>query len=76
MRTILLLFFSALVFASCEDAFSTTVNVDPPEYEPQLVFHLLPTDQDSTLRLVLTRNFGLLEVVRNEPPDNNDDIDI
>ncbi len=66
MRTILLLFFSALVFASCEDAFSTTVNVDPPEYEPQLVFHLLPTDQDSTLRLVLTRNFGLLEVVRND----------
>ncbi len=66
MRTILPLLFSAFLFASCEDIFSTVVKIDPPEYEPQLVFHLLMTDQDSSVRLILTRNFGILEPVRDE----------
>ena len=66
MRTIFFLLFSALIFASCEDLFSTTVKADPPDYEPQLVFHLLMTDQDSTVRMVLTRSYGLLEPVRDD----------
>jgi hypothetical protein len=66
MRTILSLFLSALLFSSCEDLFSTTVEADPPPYDPQLVFHLLATDQDSTVQLILTRNFGILEPVRDE----------
>lgn len=66
MRTILPLLFSALVFASCEDFFSTTVKADPPEYDPQLVFHLLMTDNDTDIRLTLSRSYGLLEPVRDE----------
>ena len=66
MRTILFLLFSSLVLTSCEDFFSTTVKADPPEYDPQLVFHLLLTDQDSSVRLVLSRSYGILEPVRDE----------
>ena len=66
MRTILFLAFSSLFLTSCEDFFSTTVKADPPEYDPQLVFHLLLSDQDSSIRLVLSRSYGLLEPVRDE----------
>jgi hypothetical protein len=66
MRTIFFLLFSALLFASCEGFFSTTVKADPPEYDPQLVFHLLMTDKDTDIRLTLSRSYGLLEPVRDE----------
>lgn len=67
MRTILFFLFSSLLFlTSCEEFFSTTVKADPPEYDPQLVFHLLMSDKDTNIRLVLSRNYGLLEPVRDE----------
>ncbi len=66
MRTIFSLLFSALLLSSCESFFSTTIKADPPEYDPELVFHLLMTDQDSSIRLVLSRSYGLLEPVRDE----------
>lgn len=66
MRYTLLLLFTLLIFSSCEDLFSTTVEADPPKYDPQMVFHLLMSDQDSTVQVTLTRSFGLLEVVRDE----------
>ncbi|MBC7778210.1 MAG: DUF4249 domain-containing protein [Phycisphaerae bacterium] len=67
MKNILFIL-SSLALVSCEDFFSQTVEIDPPPYTKQLSFHLNLTDQDSSVRLVLTRNFGILETV----PSYND----
>ena len=66
MKNILfILCLSSLALVSCEDFFSQTVEIDPPAYEKQLSFHLNLTDADSSVRMVLTRNFGILETVPN-----------
>jgi len=54
---------SLLLNACSEDFFSQTVKIDPPEYDKQLSFHLFLTNNDSVVRLVVTRNYGLLETV-------------
>lgn len=64
MRTLLSLLFALMLLSSCESFFSTTVDADPPKYEPQLVFHLLATDKDTALSLHLTHSIGLLETIR------------
>lgn len=60
-------FFFLLISAglsSCsEDFFSQTLNIDPPEYEKQLVVHGFGNDRDSFFRVSVTRNFGILENV-------------
>lgn len=61
----LFLAFSSIALVSCTDFFSQTIEIDPPPYTKQLSFHLNLTDQDSSARLVLTRNFGILETVPN-----------
>jgi Domain of unknown function (DUF4249) len=66
MRTILFLFFSIISLSACEDALNTTVNIDPPEYDPQLVTHLRMDERDSAVRIVLTRSFGVLDNVSDE----------
>jgi len=56
----------SLSLASCsDDFFSQTIEIDPPPYTKQLSFHLNMTDQDSSIRMLLTRNFGILETVPN-----------
>ncbi len=66
MKNILfILCISSLALVSCEDFFSQTVEIDPPPYEKQLSFHLNLTDQDTSIRVLLTRNFGILEAVPN-----------
>ncbi len=67
MKNILFFFLtlSTLALVSCEDFFSQTVEIDPPPYTKQLSFHLNLTDRDTSVRLVLTRNFGILETVPN-----------
>ncbi|GEM_PF-406487 len=56
----------SLSFASCsDDFFSQTVEIDPPPYEKQLSFHLNLTDRDTSVRVLLTRNFGIIETVPN-----------
>ena len=50
-----------LLHACSGDFFSQTVNIDPPEYEKQLSFHLLLDTKDSFISLVMTRNYGILE---------------
>jgi hypothetical protein len=54
--------------SSCEDFFSQTVEIDPPPYEKQLALHLNLTDRDTTVRLLVSRNYGILETV----PDQRD----
>jgi Domain of unknown function (DUF4249) len=54
---------SSLLHACSEDFFSQTVKIDPPEYDKQLSFHLLLDTKDSVVRLIVTRNYGILESV-------------
>lgn len=54
-----------LLLTGCERFFSQVVEIDPPAYEKQLVFHFTVTDQDTVLRLTLTRNLGILETANN-----------
>jgi Domain of unknown function (DUF4249) len=65
MKYILVLLATGFLFlqACSEDFFSQTVNIDPPPYDKQLSFHLNLTTEDSILKLVMTRNYGILEDV-------------
>ena len=56
---------SLLLNACSDDFFSQTVKIDPPEYDKQLSFHLLLDNNDSLIRITMTRNYGLLETVQN-----------
>ena len=56
---------SSIALVSCEDFFSQTIEIDPPPYEKQMSFHLNLSNLDSSVRVVLTRNFGILETVPN-----------
>jgi hypothetical protein len=60
-----LLALSALAACS-DDFFSQTVDIDPPAYDKQLVVHEFVADTDISLRVELTRNFGILEDVPSE----------
>jgi hypothetical protein len=63
-RLAIYLFCALSVFgASCEGFFSQVVEIDPPEYEKSLVFHQLLSDSEDSVRLLLSRNYGILEVV-------------
>ncbi|HOY04889.1 MAG TPA: DUF4249 domain-containing protein [Saprospiraceae bacterium] len=62
MKYIFFLLSASLLLASCtEDFFSQTVKIDPPEYDKQLSFHLLLDQKDSAIRIVVSRNYGILE---------------
>lgn len=66
MKNILFLFaLCSLALTSCEDFFSQTVEIDPPPYEKQICFHLFLSDRDSSVNMLLTRNYGILETVPN-----------
>lgn len=56
--TILLL---AFAIVSCEDAFETTLEIDPPAYEKQLAISAFGSTLDSMLRIKVTTTAGLLE---------------
>ena len=62
MKYILFLLSISMLLASCDgEFFSQTVNLDPPEYDKQLSFHLLLDQSDTTVSIVVTRNYGILE---------------
>ncbi|MCC6282355.1 MAG: DUF4249 family protein [Saprospiraceae bacterium] len=64
MKYIFFILSASLLLNACtEDFFSQTVKIDPPEYDKQLSFHLLLDNNDSLLRLTVTRNYGILETV-------------
>lgn len=63
MKYLLFLIGASVAMTSCQNFFSQTVEIDPPEYTPSMVFHELISDQDDTLKINLTRNYGVLEPV-------------
>ena len=66
MKNILyILAFSSLGLASCESFFSQTVEIDPPPYTKQLSFHVSVSDKDTAIKVIMTRNYGILETVDN-----------
>jgi hypothetical protein len=65
-QLLFIILLSTVLFASCEDFFSQTVEVDPPDYSPVLVFHQTIADNEDSIRLVLTRNYGILDQVNNQ----------
>lgn len=46
---------------SCEDAFETTLEIDPPEYTKQLSIQAYGSTRDSVLRVSVTSTTGVLE---------------
>lgn len=52
-----------LSLSACEQFFNQIVEIDPPAYEPSLVFHQIVETGDSSIQLLLTRNYGILETV-------------
>ena len=63
MKYLLFLIGAGVALTSCQNFFSQTVEIDPPDYTASMVFHELVSDQDDTLKINLTRNFGVLEQV-------------
>lgn len=61
MRLSISLLFLSLLFASCEDFFDQVIDIDPPAYERQMVVNCVADNLDSTLRISISRNIGLLE---------------
>lgn len=55
-----------LFLNSCTDFFSQTLETEPPEYNKNLVFHTLLSDQDSVVRVVLSRNYGIFDNVQGD----------
>lgn len=54
---------------SCEDAFTTTLEIDPPEHKDKLVVHAYGSTNGMDLNVHLTKSTGLLE-------NNNNDVTI
>jgi hypothetical protein len=53
-----------LIMSSCSgNFFDQVVDIDPPAYEKLLVVHTFTGSQDSVFRVLVTRNFGLLDAV-------------
>jgi len=66
MKHIFFILAASLLLNACsDDFFSQTIKIDPPEYDKQLSFHLLLDNNDSVIRLTVTRNYGILETVQN-----------
>lgn len=64
MRNILFFLLISAGLSSCsEDFLSQTLEIDPPEYDKQLVVHGFGNNLDSFFRVSVTRNFGILENV-------------
>ncbi|MEM9824384.1 MAG: DUF4249 domain-containing protein [Bacteroidota bacterium] len=57
------LFFLSIIFclASCEDFFSSTLEVEPPAHESQIVLHTVVTDADTVALAAIGRSVGLLD---------------
>jgi Domain of unknown function (DUF4249) len=70
IKNIRSLFFGAIAmisFASCsDDFFSQTLEIDPPPYEKKLAAHAFGGTLDSIFKVTLSRNFGILETVKND----------
>lgn len=61
MKNILFFTFIIILFSSCEDFFSTTLKVDPPPHEDQLVTSAFFTNADTNLQVLVNRSTAILE---------------
>jgi len=58
---------AGLTLNSCsDDFFNQVVDVDQPDYDKQLVIHSFAGTADTALRVLLTRNYGILETVSSD----------
>jgi hypothetical protein len=56
-----------LFLASCNgNFFDQTVTIDPPAYEKKIAAHLFGSNTDEELQIMLSRNFGIFENVKEE----------
>jgi hypothetical protein len=58
----LLCFFT---FLGCEDFFETTIEIDPPKYEPRIAINSVVENGDTEMIVVLTKSTGILEIEDN-----------
>lgn len=64
MKYIFILLLGSVLFTACDEGFfSQTVEIDPPPYEKHLSFHLRLSTGDSVVRVIMTRNYGILESI-------------
>ncbi len=61
-----------LVASSCEDAFTTTLKVDPPPHTTQLVGHCYIDNEADIIAASVTKSFGLLEDISEQEDLIND----
>lgn len=54
-----------LALSGCEDAFTTTLTIDPPSHTDRLVIHAYGSTNDNRLKVHLTRSSGILDNVNN-----------
>ena len=65
MKKIFFVFIAFLGFYSCEEAFTTVLNVDPPEYVKRLAVHAFFDAKDTQLKASVATTVGLLEDASN-----------
>jgi hypothetical protein len=64
MRHILFFSLITLFFAACsDDFFDQTISLDPPAYDLKMAVHADIDNNDSLLKVLISRNFGILEDV-------------
>ncbi len=61
MKNILFFTFIIILFSSCEDFFNTTLKVDPPPHEDQIVTSAFFTNADTNLQVLVNRSTAILE---------------
>jgi Domain of unknown function (DUF4249) len=61
VKYIFLSLFLLFVFTSCEDQFTTTLNVDPPEHTPQMAVHAYLMDDYDFIGVSVVQSYGILE---------------
>ncbi len=61
MKNILFFILMLILFASCEDFFSTTLKVDPPRHEDQIVTSAFFSNADTSLIALVNRSTAILE---------------
>jgi Domain of unknown function (DUF4249) len=66
MRSIFFLLAAAILFSSCQNFFSQTIDTDLPDYDQGLVFHQLISDTDDTIRLELSKKLGVFEPTKTD----------
>lgn len=60
-KLLILLIAITVSLTSCEDAFTTTLEIDPPEHTDRLVIHAYGSTNGMDLNVHLTKSIGLLD---------------